>query len=91
VLPRIDGEVRGASIARTIGPGVAHEVGGRPAVTWALVGIKSAVAPTDGQATFVFSSALNVVVVNCRWPHAGSARAALRKGCDVVLATLAVG
>jgi hypothetical protein len=39
----------------------------------------------------VFSSALNVVVVNCRWPHAGSARAALRKGCDAVLATLAVG
>jgi hypothetical protein len=32
-----------------------------------------------------------VVVVNCRWPHAGGDRAALRKGCDAVLATLAVG
>jgi hypothetical protein len=32
-----------------------------------------------------------VVVVNCRGPHTGSARAALRKGCDAVLATLAVG
>jgi hypothetical protein len=90
-LPRIDGEVRGAPIARAIGPGVAREVGGRPAVTWALAGIKAAVAPTDGQATFVFSSASNVVVVNCRWPHAGSGRVALRKGCDAVLATLAVG
>jgi hypothetical protein len=90
-LPRIDGEVRGAPIARAIGPGVAYQVGGRPAVTWALAGIKTAVAPTDGQATFVFSSASNVVVVNCRWPHAGSGRAALRKGCDAVLATLAVG
>ena len=91
VLPRIDREVRGAPIARVIGPGVAHEVGGRPAVTWTLAGVNAATAPTDGEATFVFSSASNVVVVNCRWPHAGSGRAALRKGCDAVLATLAVG
>ena len=91
VLPRIDREVRGAPIARVIGPGVAHEVGGRPAVTWTLVGVNDATAPTDGKATFVFSSASNVVVVNCRWPQAGSGRAALRKGCDAVLATLAVG
>jgi hypothetical protein len=91
MLPRIDGEVRSASIARVVGPGVAHEVGGRPAVTWTLAGVNAATAPTDGEATFVFSSASNVVVVNCRWPHAGSGRAALRKGCDAVLATLAVG
>ncbi len=91
VLPRIDREVRGAPIARVIGPGVAHEVGGRPAVTWTLAAVNAATAPTDGEATFVFSSASNVVVVNCRWPHAGSGRAALRKGCDAVLATLAVG
>jgi hypothetical protein len=91
VLPRIDREVRAAPIARVVGPGVAHEVGGRPAVTWSLVGIKAAAAPTDGEATFVFSSALNVVVLNCRWPHTGGDRAALRKGCDSVLATLAVG
>ena len=91
VLPRIDREVRGAPIARVIGPGVAHEVGGRPAVTWTLAGVNVATAPTDGEATFVFSSASNVVVVNCRWPHAGPGRAAFRKGCDAVLATLAVG
>ena len=91
VLPRIDREVRAAPIARVVGPGVAHEVGGRPAVTWSLDGIKAAAAPTDGKATFVFSSALNVVVLNCRWPHTGGDRAALRKGCDSVLATLAVG
>jgi hypothetical protein len=91
VLPRIDREVRGAPIARVIGPGVVHEVGGRPAVTWTLAAVNAATAPTDGEATFVFSSASNVVVVNCRWPHAGSGRAALRKGCDAVLATLAVG
>ncbi|MGZ6605694.1 MAG: hypothetical protein ACXVFI_01325 [Solirubrobacteraceae bacterium] len=48
-------------------------------------------APTDGQATFVFSSATNVVVVNCRWPHVGPRQAALRAGCNQVLATLAVG
>ncbi len=88
---RIDREVRGAPIARVVGPGIAHEVGGRPAVTWTLAGVNAATAPTDGEATFVFSSASNVVVVNCRWPHAGSGRAALRKGCDAVLATLAVG
>ena len=91
VLPRIDRELRAAPIARAIGRGVAREVGGRPAVSWSLAGIKAATAPTDGQATFVFSSASNVVVVNCRWPHAGAGRAALRKGCDAVLATLAVG
>ena len=91
VLPRIDREVRAAPIARVVGPAIAHEVGGRPAVTWSLVGIKAAAAPTDGEATFVFSSALNVVVLNCRWPHTGGERAALRKGCDSVLATLAVG
>jgi hypothetical protein len=91
VLPRIDREVRGAPVARVVGPGVAHKVGGRPAVTWTLAGVNAATAPTDGEATFVFSSALNVVVVNCRWPHTGSGRAALRKGCDAVLATLAVG
>ena len=83
VLPRIDREVRAAPIARVIGPGVAHEVGGRPAVTWTLAGVNAATAPTDGEATFVFSSASNVVVVNCRWPHAGSggrrcARGAMR-------------
>ena len=91
VLPRIDREVRAAPIARVIGPGVAREVGGRPAVIWTLTGVKVATAPTDGEAAFVFSSASNVVVVNCRWPHAGGDRAALRKGCDSVLATLAVG
>lgn len=91
VLPRIDREVRAAPIARVIGPGVAHKVGGRPAVTWTLAGVNAATAPTDGEATFVFSSASNVVVVNCRWPHVRSGRAALRKGCDAVLATLAVG
>ena len=71
----------------------AREVGGRPAVTWSLASVKTATAtaPTDGEAAFVFSSASNVVVVNCRWPHSGGDRAALRKGCDAVLATLAVG
>ncbi|MGZ4183955.1 MAG: hypothetical protein ACXVUE_01320 [Solirubrobacteraceae bacterium] len=55
------------------------------------MGIRSVTAPTDGQATFVFSSATNVVVVNCRWPHVGPRQAALRAGCNQVLATLAVG
>jgi hypothetical protein len=91
VLPQIDREVRAAPIARVVGPGVAREIGGRPAVTWSLAGVKTATAPTDGEATFVFSSASNVVVVNCRWPHSGGDRAALRHGCDAVLATLAVG
>lgn len=91
VLPEIDREVRAAPIARVIGPPVAHEVGGRPAVSWNLVDVRSATAPTDGKATFVFSSAANVVVVNCRWPSAGGQQAALRAGCDAVLATLAVG
>jgi hypothetical protein len=90
-LPQIDREVRAAPIARVVGPGVAREIGGRPAVTWSLAGVKTATAPTDGEATFVFSSASNVVVVNCRWPHSGGDRAALRHGCDAVLATLAVG
>ncbi len=90
-LPQIDREVRSAPIARVVGPGVAREVGGRPAVTWALVGVKAATAPTDGKATFLFPSAPNVVVVNCRWPRAGGDRAALRKGCDAVLSTLAGG
>ena len=67
------------------------EVNGRPAVTWTLAGIRSVTAPTDGKATFVFSSAANVVVVNCRWPRAGPEGAALRAGCDAVLDTLAVG
>jgi hypothetical protein len=48
VLPRIDREVRAAPIARVIGPGVAHEVGGRPAVTWTLAAVNAATAPTDG-------------------------------------------
>jgi hypothetical protein len=91
VLPQIDREVRAAPIARVVGPGVAREIGGRPALTWSLAGVKTATAPTDGEATFVFSSASNVVVVNCRWPHSGGDRAALRHGCDAVLATLAVG
>jgi hypothetical protein len=90
VLSRVDRAVRGSPIARVIGPPVAHEVGGRPAVSWSLVDIRSATAPTDGQATFVFSSAANVVVVDCRWPQAGPQRAALRSGCDAVLATLAL-
>ena len=91
VLPRVDRAVRGAPIARVIGPPVAHEVGGRPAVTWTLAGVRSETAPTDGKSTFVFSSAANIVVVNCRWPHSGPERAALRVGCDAVLDTLAVG
>ena len=91
VLPEADRVVRASSIARVIGPPIAHEVGGRPALSWNVVGIRSIPAPTDGKATFVFSSATNVVVVNCRWPHAGPQRAALRAGCDAVLATLAVG
>jgi hypothetical protein len=91
VLPKVDRALHKSPIARTIGPAVAHEVGGRPAVSWSVAGITSASAPTDGEATFVFSSATNVVVVNCRWPHAGPQRAALRAGCDSVLATLAVG
>ncbi|MGZ4220522.1 MAG: hypothetical protein ACXVH3_05525 [Solirubrobacteraceae bacterium] len=91
ILPRVDRAVRGAPIARVIGPPVVHDVGGRPAVTWTLADIRSATAPTDGKATFVFSLAANVVVVNCRWPHAGPQQAALRAGCDAVLATLAVG
>ncbi|HET7047285.1 MAG TPA: hypothetical protein VFI54_03370 [Solirubrobacteraceae bacterium] len=91
VLPKVDGALHKSPIARMIGPAVAREVGGRPAVSWSVAGIRSASAPTDGEATFVFSSAANVVVVNCRWPHAGPQRAALRAGCDAVLATLAVG
>jgi hypothetical protein len=91
VLPKVDRALHKSPIARTIGPAVAHEVGGRPAVSWSVAGIRSASAPTDGEATFVFSSAANVVVVNCRWPHAGPQRAALRAGCDSVLGTLAVG
>jgi hypothetical protein len=66
VLPRIDRAVRGAPIARVIGPPVAHELGRRPAVTWTLSSIRSVTSLTDGEATFVFSSAANVVVVNCR-------------------------
>jgi hypothetical protein len=91
LLPRADRAVRGSSLARVIGAPVAHEVGGRPALSWNVAGIRSIPAPTDGKATFVFSSATNVVVVNCRWPHAGPQRAALRAGCNAVLATLAVG
>jgi hypothetical protein len=91
VLPKTDRSVRAASIARVIGRPIAHEVGGRPALTWNVAGIRSVASPTDGQATFVFASATNVVVVNCRWPHAGPQRAALRAGCNKVLATLAVG
>jgi hypothetical protein len=91
LLPKADRAVRSSSVARVIGPPIAHEVGGRPALSWNVTGIRSVTAPTDGQATFVFSSATNVVVVNCRWPHAGPQRAALRAGCNKVLATLAVG
>jgi hypothetical protein len=91
LLPKADRAVRGSAIARVIGPPIAHEVGGRPAVSWDVAGIRSLTPPTDGQATFVFSSAMNVVIVNCRWPHAGPQRAALRAGCASVLDTLAVG
>jgi hypothetical protein len=91
VLPKVDRALRKSPIARLVGPAVAHEVGGRPAVSWSVAGIRSVAMPTDGEATFVFSSAANVVVVNCRWPHTGPERAALRAGCDAVLGTLAVG
>jgi hypothetical protein len=91
LLPRADRAVRGSAIARVIGPPIAHQVGGRPAVSWDVAGIRSVAPQTDGQATFVFSSATNVIVVNCRWPHAGPQRAALRAGCNSVLDTLAVG
>lgn len=91
LLPKADRSVRASPIARVIEPPIAHEIGGRPALSWNVIGIRSVAEPTDGQATFVFSSATNVVVVNCRWPHAGPQKAALRAGCNQVLATLAVG
>lgn len=91
LLPTVDRALHKSPIARTIGRAVAHEVGGRPAVSYSVAGIRSVSAPTDGKATFVYSSAANVVVVNCRWPHTGPQRTELRAGCDAVLATLAVG
>ena len=90
-VPQLDREVRAADVARRIGRPVVGRVGGRPALSWDLVDTRSTADPTDGRTTFVFSSAANVVVVNCRWPQAGAQRQPLLRGCDAVLSTLAVG
>jgi hypothetical protein len=90
-IPQLDRAIRGATIARVIGAPVAGEIGGRLAVSWDLGGVGSDPAHTDGRTVFVFSSAANFVVVNCRWPHAGPDQALLRNGCKAVLATLSVG
>jgi hypothetical protein len=88
---RLDRAVRASSFARVIGPPVARKVGARLAVSWDLDGVRLEPGKPDGQTVFVFSSAQNVVVVNCRWPHAGPQRSVLRNGCKALLATLAVG
>jgi hypothetical protein len=90
-IPRLDRALRGSSIARELGPPVAGEIGGRLAVSWDLSEVGSAPPHTDGRTVFVFSSANNVVIVNCRWPDSGSDRSVLRDGCKAVLATLSVG
>ena len=90
-IPRLDRAVRGTLIARVIGRPVAGEVGGHLALSWDLRGVGSDPAHTDGKSVIVFSSAANVVFVNCRWPQTGPDRSVLRGGCNDVLATLSVG
>ena len=89
-VAQLDREVRAAAPARRIGSPMVARVGGRPAVSWDLAGTRSPPA-LDGRTTFVFSSAANVVVVNCRWPQSAIRREQLRRGCDALLSTLAVG
>lgn len=89
-IPSLDRFVRATRVARVIGPPEPGKIGGRLAVTWNLIGTRTTPG-SHGKFVFVFSSAANVVVVNCHWPQAGAAQAALRSGCNSVLSTLAVG
>jgi hypothetical protein len=88
---RLDRVVRGSPVARVFGPPVAGKIGRRLSLSWDLRGAEPDPAHTDGRTVLVFSSAKNVVIVNCRWPHTGPDRLVLRTGCEAVLATLAVG
>jgi hypothetical protein len=90
-IRRLDRAIREIPIARVIGPPVAGKIGPRLAVSWNLGGVQSDPPHTDGRTVFVFSSAANFVIVNCRWPHAGADRPVLENGCRDVLATLSVG